>query len=119
MFRLYSELNALPPEDFLNPENFVTGYDEQNPDYAEKQYREGLRLSNEYDRITICANGTWTADIEGPHTYRWLTSTEGIGYHAHTASLLRGFLDGPAPVDVARRQSDYSVKTTRIKEASK
>ncbi|WP_340376631.1 hypothetical protein U5640_16935 [Streptomyces sp. SS7] len=123
--RPYSELNALPPEDFLNPENFATEFDGRVPGYAEEQYRKGLETSHEYDRVVIRANGTWAAEC-GPYypeaniyMGNAAYSYEGIGYHGETAALLRGFLDGPAPVDVERRQADYSVITTRIKEASK
>ncbi|MGW5773140.1 hypothetical protein ACWEVY_28810 [Streptomyces longwoodensis] len=94
-----------------------------NPDYAEEQYATGLRISQEYGRVIIRANGTWAAEDgpSGPGNSRTIGSYsyEGIGYHAHTAALLRGFLDGPAPIDVERRQEDYSVTTTRIKETSK
>ncbi|MEV0471019.1 hypothetical protein [Streptomyces prunicolor] len=122
--RPYSVLNALPAEDFLKPENFVTEFDARNPDYAEEQYRKGLELSEEYGRIVIRAGGTWAAE-DGPvdPVTRARTigaySYEGIGYHGNTAALLRGFLDGPAPIDVERRQEDYSVITTRIKENNK
>ncbi|WP_328377067.1 hypothetical protein OHB13_11995 [Streptomyces sp. NBC_00440] len=124
MSRPYIVLNSLPPEEFLKPENFATEFDARNADAAERQYRYGLKLSTDYGRIIIRANSTWAAE-DGPvdpiTRARTLGSYsyEGIGYHAHTAALLRGFLDGPAPVDVERRQGDYSVKTTRIKEASK
>ncbi|MEU8948808.1 hypothetical protein [Streptomyces sp. NPDC048489] len=123
--RFYSELNALPPEAFLKPENFVTEYDQRDPKRAEEQYREGLRLSAAYDRIVIRAGGTWAAECGPLHAEanvymgKCAYSYEGIGYHGNTADLLRGFLDGPAPVDVERRQEDYSVTTTRIKEATK
>lgn len=125
MSRPYSILNALPPEAFLKPEDFATDFDIINPAHAEEQYLKGLELSEEYDRIVIRENGTWAAEC-GPYypeadiyMGNAAYSYEGIGYHAHTAALLRGFLDGPAPIDVRRRQDDYSVKTTRIKEASK
>ncbi|MFF8629712.1 hypothetical protein [Streptomyces werraensis] len=118
--RPYSVLNALPPEAFLKPEDFATESDSINPLYAAEQYQKGRKLSEEYGRIIIRANGTWAAEDGpiGPGNARTIGaySYEGIGYHAHTAALLRGFLDGPAPIDVERRQEDYSVKTTRIKE---
>jgi hypothetical protein len=112
--RPYSILDALPPEDFLKPENFVTDNDHKVPEFADDQYQEGLRISREHSRVIIRANSTWAAESRLKAEY----SYEGIGYHGHTASLLRGFLDGPAPIDVERRQEDYSVTTTRIKEAT-
>lgn len=60
--RPYFELNALPPEAFLKPESFVTEYDGRDPNRAEEQYREGLRLSAEYGRIIIRANSMWAAE---------------------------------------------------------
>lgn len=124
MSRPYIILNGLPPEAFLKPEDFVTEYDDRAPERAEEQYREGLKLSAEYGRIIIRANSTWAAE-DGPldpvtrtHTLG-AYSYEGIGYHGHTASLLRGFLDGPAPIDVERREAGGNVATTRIKEARK
>ncbi|MFC4498770.1 MULTISPECIES: hypothetical protein [Streptomyces] len=122
--RPYFELTALPPEAFLKPESFVTEYDGRDPNRAEEQYREGLRRSAEYGRITIPANSTWAAE-EGAYdpvtrVRSWgAYSYEGIGYHAHTSSLLRGFLDGPAPIDVERRMPNGTVRTTRIKESGK
>jgi hypothetical protein len=123
--RPYSELNALPPEAFLKPEDFSTEFDGRVPGYAEEQYWKGVALSMEYSRIVIRAGGTWAAE-SGPYypeaniyMGNCAYSYEGIGYHGETAALLRGFLDGPAPVDVERRQEDYSVITTRIKEANK
>ncbi|MGW2710752.1 hypothetical protein HKX69_05975 [Streptomyces argyrophyllae] len=123
--RPYSILNALPPEAFLKPEDFATDFDGRTPGYAEEQYLKGLEISREYDRVVIRSNTTWAAEC-GPYVPEANVymgnaaySYEGIGYHAETAALLRGFLDGPAPIDVERRQDDYSVTTTRIKEASK
>ncbi|MFK0231189.1 hypothetical protein ACIQUL_36095 [Streptomyces sp. NPDC090303] len=122
--RPYSILNALPPEAFLKSEDFATEYDEKFPELSEKNYQEGLKYSTEYGRIIIRTNSTWAAEGGGidPVTgaiHMGAYSYEGIGYHGHTAALLRGFLDGPAPIDVERRQDDGSVTTTRIKEASK
>ena len=114
MSRPYSVLNALPPEAFLKWEDFVTGYDGIRPEYAAEQYANGLARSREGGRIIITRGGTWSADGPG---FRYTTSYEGIGYHAHTASLLRGFLDGPAPIDVERSDEIGAwLPTVRIKE---
>jgi len=95
-------------------EDFATGYDGIRPEYAAEQYAKGLSLSREKGRIIITRWGTWSADGPG---FCYTTSYEGIGYHAHTASLLRGFLDGPAPIDVERNDENGEwLPITRIKE---
>lgn len=94
----YDELNALPPEAFLDPDRFATGYDD--PAYGKQQYAAGLKISQESESVHITAYGTWGAkDLDGNGS---AISCEGIGYHKNTADLLRGFLDGPAPLIVHR-----------------
>ena len=96
----YAELSALPAEAYLNPNNFVTDWDNINPAQAKKQYEEGLRIGREANTIVIATNSVWSASLKNGAA---LTSYEGIGYHAHTASLLKGFLDSGAKVVVYRR----------------
>jgi hypothetical protein len=98
MSKPYSILTKLRPEAYLNPDNFVTTYDTINPGQAAEQYAKGLEISRSAVSVGIACTGTWTARMPSGVT----TSSEGIGYHAHTASLLRGFLDGPAPLVVYR-----------------
>lgn len=104
----YATLNAMPAEAFLKPENFVTPYDAANQareGYGDKQYAEGLRVSREAVCVFINASGTWGATTKArPGCGQGsLQAYEGIGYHANTADLLRGFLAGPAPVIVYRK----------------
>lgn len=111
--KTYAELNALPPEAFLDPNNFKTGYDTLPPrEYAQQQYEKGLKISNESTEVGISANGTWYAcGIDGSYT----SSYEGCGYHACTADLLRGFLSGTAKF-VVYRYVNGNVTSTTIKE---
>lgn len=96
----YEYLNALPPEAFKDPKNFVTEYDAWpcNKDLAAKQYAKGLSTGKEYGKVGVGCYGTWFAEKPGSYT----TSYEGIGYHAGTADLWRGFLDSGAEVWVHR-----------------
>lgn len=94
----YAELNALPPEAFLDPSRFVTSYDTAG--HGAEQYAKGLKISRESESVNISASGTWGNRPLGGGGVG--CSCEGIGYHANTADLLRGFLAGPAPVIVHR-----------------
>ena len=94
----YAVLNALDPLAFLRPEDFRTQYDASQPGYAQEQYEKGRKIADEAQCIHICVNSTWAATYPGGVT----TSSEGIGYHGCTADLLRGFLDGDAPIRVHR-----------------
>lgn len=108
--RPYSELNKLPPEAFLNPEDFRTGYDswETNALYGQKQYEKGLKVSNESARVGISESGTWwAAGKDGSFT----SSYEGVGYHTATADLLRGLLEGSAAFYVYRWDGEKSTCT--------
>jgi hypothetical protein len=106
----YSVLNALPAESFRNPAQFVTDWDVINPDQAATQYAEGLETGRNAERICIGVNSVWSALLKSGASVH---SHEGIGYHAHTASLLRGFLDSGAPV-IVYRWTDGGITETRI-----
>lgn len=103
--RPYAVLNALDPLAFLRPEDFRTEYDAGQPSYAREQYEKGRRIADEAQCIHICVNSTWAATYPGGVT----TSSEGIGYHGCTADLLRGFLDGDAPIRVHRADNPEGV----------
>lgn len=96
----YTEIENLAAEAFLNPDNFVTAYDKMHD--AEKRqakYACGLEYSNTHERIIINHKGVWSArNYSGILT----SSCEGIGYHAITCELLRGFLDGTAQIIIMR-----------------
>lgn len=97
----YSELNLLPADAFLHPENFNTGL--ESAELSAKQYRAGRDAYNKYTRVTIGAGGCWSAKgINGSFT----SSYEGIGYHSGTGDLLKGFLDSGIPVYVVRAGSE-------------
>jgi hypothetical protein len=93
----YSVLNRMPAENFLKPELFTTDWDSQKG--GEEQYQKGLKIGRESRTVGIASTGTWYADgKDGSST----VSYEGIGYHAHTASLLKGFLDSGCRIVVDR-----------------
>lgn len=108
----YTELSKLPAEAYLNPELFKTPWN--NPGQAERQFQAGLKVSNEWDTIVISERSVWFACKEDSS----LQSYEGIGYHAHTDSLLQGFLAGSAEIIVRRKTEEGNYATT-IKPSSK
>lgn len=99
----YKEIERLTPEDFLRPELFVTQFDFQHKGkYDIEQYEKGKRQGEQAVVITISVSGTWgSSNKSGSST----SSYEGIGYHACTADLLRGFLESGAPIRVYRWDS--------------
>lgn len=107
----YAQLNARPASDFLKPENFITKWDNINPILGQRQYEKGLRAREEYKQIFIGDGGTWGAHTK---TGGLVTSYEGIGYHANTCDLLRGFLDSGIPIVVYRNTSE-GIKEFTIK----
>lgn len=108
--KTYEILNALPPESFLNPDNFDTKYDSQA--YGLEQYQNGFEIGKESKYVVISANSTWFAkNKNGGSTH----SYEGIGYHANTKDLLRGFLDSGCKV-IVYRLTDKGITKTTIKE---
>ena len=58
------EIEALPPEAFLDPELFVTEWDKLSPesDYAWEQYRTGLVTAHKYKQVVISIDGVWSAN---------------------------------------------------------
>ena len=102
----YSFLNTLPPSAFLHPRMFKTDYD--TPEKDQEQYEKDLEIGKESEYVTIERNGTWSAK----HNMGGVTSScEGIGYHASTAALLKGFLDSGTQVYTNRQDTGI----TRIK----
>jgi hypothetical protein len=100
MYKGYSELEKLPAEAYLEWENFDTLFDELpvNLEKAQDAYQKGLDVGKEYDEITLSVRGVWGAHKENSHCQ----SYEGIGYHANTKWLLKGFLDSGCPIAVYR-----------------
>ena len=116
----YTELNAMPAEAFRNPQLFITEADKFPANiargYAKAQYRKGVETGTEWDTIIISAHTVWGAEMnEGMKS---LSSYEGIGYHACTADLLRGFLDSPARI-VIYRYTENGISETEIKPCTK
>ena len=102
----YSILQSLPPTAYLHPRMFKTGFD--TPELDQEQYDKGLEIGKESEYVTIARNGTWSArGLDGVAT----SSYEGIGYHASTTALLKGFLDSGCEIYIDRND----IGTTRIK----
>jgi len=117
--RTYDELNELPPTAFLVWEDFTTEADTWDVNLSsrlgDRQYEKGLNISRMSKRVEIGADGAWCAiDLDGSLT----ESYEGIGYHACTAHLLHGFLDGPAEL-VVYRYADGKLSHTVIKPSTR
>ena len=100
--RPYSELEQLAPTAYLEWEQFQTDFDglEANVARQEENHQRGIDIGNRSAYVCISATGVWGAKgKDGSHT----ASYEGIGYHAGTAYLLKGFLDSGVPIVVYRR----------------
>ena len=104
-YKGYDVLNAMPADAFLNPDNFRTGFD--TPALASEQYEKGKKIGTEYKEVHISASSTWGANK--PNTA--LSSYEGIGYHAGTADLLKGFLDSGVAIFVHRWDGNKLTET--------
>lgn len=101
-------------EKFLNPDNFITGFDSltENIGFQQQQYDKGKSIGNLANEIHISISNTWSSvEPDGG-----ITSYERIGVHACTAALLKGFLDSSAKV-VVHRVIDGKVEKQTIKEA--
>ena len=114
----YDQLNALPAAAFRNPINFITPFDTWHENvskgYARKQYEKGRAISQNARAVYVSANGTWCAKMRDG---TFVSSCEGIGYHACTADLLRGFLDGYAPL-IVYRDTPEGIIETEVKRAT-
>lgn len=104
----YKELAALSAFAYLSTDNFRTMFDAQHVasgefGYAARQYKSGLEVGQKSTEIHIAVNSVWSArGKDGGHT----SSYEGIGYHACTADLLRGFIDSGCKIIVHRDNDD-------------
>lgn len=113
MGKSYEELSKLKAEDYLNPNNFKTEFDRINPRRSQEQYETGLRWSNSAEEIHLNFQGIWSAKMKDGS---FITSYEGIGYHGNTAELLKGFLEGIAPLIVHRQTENGTIEAIKIKE---
>src|SRR3954469_837307 len=103
------ELNELPADAYLNPENFRTPHWPNRPLHALEQYNTGLEYGKKFD-IHIGYEGAWggvNGSVLGSHTT--LTTYEVIVYHSDTDELLRGLLDSGARITVYRRDGSTKV----------
>lgn len=117
--RTITELSAMTPDMFLNPDNFKTLSDTwpQNVSYQTEQYQKGLAIGYESEYITISVSNVWGCQfkVSPAHPYGGSCSSyETIGYHAGTAALLRGMLDSGCPIKVYRYGSEDGKGYMRI-----
>jgi len=107
----YTVLNSLPADSFLNPWNFGMPSPGINPEgYAKEQYDKGFKKGQASLYVSIACNSTWGAKgKDGSST----SSYEGIGYHAGTGWLLKGFIDSQVPI-VVYRSTESGITETWI-----
>ena len=106
------EVARLSPEQYLNPDLFVTPMDDAPgyENYRREQYKKGLSIGREAVEVTIACNGTWGYKNREGYT----SSYEIIGHHVCTAELLRGFLDSGVQIRVFRSHPESWVTQTII-----
>ena len=97
MSQPYNILNKLPAETFLDPTKFTTSYD--TAEGGERAYNDAMAVGQRATTIHIESTGVWSASMKDGSS---LQSYQGIGYHANTAALLKGFLDSGARIVVSR-----------------
>lgn len=109
----YDELEKMKPADYLSPEKFSTRYDKDDEN-SKEQYRKGLKIGSEMKKILINDRSVWLAGDSASTGV--MSSSEGIGYHKDTASLLRGFLDSGAEIEVSRYDEKNGRTSTIIQK---
>lgn len=83
---------------------YRTEYDEIRSAYREEQYQKGRQMAREGAHVHIARNSVWSATYPdtisstGCRMTRSVFSYETLGLHANTADLLRGWLEGGAPI---------------------
>jgi len=97
----YRELNSRPASAFLNASAFHTAFD-GGVDRGAEKYRETFELCKGFKAFHIGAYGTWSADCKDGS---FMSSYEGIGYHAYTAYLLQAVLDSDCAFFVHRLEN--------------
>ena len=101
------------PQDFLYPDNFMTGFDgPRNMEYSLEQYYKGRQIGKDADCIHIAVNDVWGASMKDGSS---VASYEKIGYHAATAFLLQGFLESGCKV-LVHRSGDSGIETWELKD---
>lgn len=103
-----NELYTRPALSFLDWMSFTSGMDNlSNRNYADQQYIRGLRIGDAAKVVNISVSNVWSAVTEEST----IQSYEKIGYHAHTAHLLRGFIDSGVRIVVWRQDGDMITNT--------
>lgn len=97
----YSEIEKLPVDAYLNPDLFGTSYDQMHSEERKTAKElEGYELGLKCRVFVINWRGVWSAEIRDRS---YITSCEGIGYHAITKWFLMGVLRSNCPIVVYRR----------------
>jgi len=98
-------MSTIQPQDVtatIKADDYVTAFDgPANEAYRAKRHAEGLELARKGAIIYISATGSWSARIPslfGMGGYAHLQAYERLGYHAGTAALIQGWLDGGATI---------------------
>ncbi len=100
MSKSYKELNALPAEKFLDWEFFKTNYEIENSKEAvEKAYAKAYDMLKDAKAFYIGETSVWSADLKSGG---FLSSYEGIGYHALSCYVLKAALDLNLTIQVHR-----------------
>ena len=99
-----TDLEKLPPEAFLDPENFKTPLDTNQ--YGSEQCDKGLLIGSKSKAIHIGINNVWSAEYKNSY----FQSYEKIGFHSNTSDLLRGFLESNTKIIVHRDGTETIIK---------
>jgi hypothetical protein len=65
-----------------------------------------LEIGQSAKRIWISVTSVWSAEMQNGASRQ---SYEGIGYHACTAQLMKGFIDSGAEIWVCRRTKEGTI----------
>ena len=106
----YTELNNRPASAFLDASAFRTGWD-TDAERAKEAYRKASEEMKGYKAFHVGAGGVWCADCKDGS---FLSSCEGIGYHAYTAELLQAALDADCEFYVYRYAATGSCATVKF-----
>ena len=108
----YAELEKLPAEAYLNPDNFRTEWDKMHsPAREAERKQEGYDLGLSAEYVSISTRSVWGAKIDAATS---VCSYEGIGYHAMTWAFLSGVLASKCPIHVHRYNAETKESTTTI-----
>ncbi len=114
--RIIDQLMTLQPQDFLNIENLRSAMDDlAGTAYGQAQYMKGVAIGNAAKVVHISITNVWSVEY---HNGNRMQANETIGYHAHSAELMRGFIDSGVTIvvwrDIKEAGGSYRVVDTVI-----